>query len=81
MHAEAVLRGYAFDRTKFRKRECKAIAVTEGQLEYEWRWLMSKLRRRNAALYRLHRKVATPESHPLFRMKAGPVEPWEKVRR
>jgi hypothetical protein len=81
VHAEALVRNYSFDRSKFspsRKRQTP-IAVTEGQLEYEWQWLMSKLRRRNPALYRLHRKVEAPELHPLFRARPGPVEPWEKI--
>ena len=42
VHAEAVARGYAFDRAKFKKTECRAITVTQGQMEYEWDWLMSK---------------------------------------
>ena len=53
--------------------------MTEGQLEYEWQWLMAKLRRRNPALYRVHRKVTAPQLHPLFRVKPGPVEAWERV--
>jgi hypothetical protein len=80
VHDEAVARGYNFDRSKFRRRSTsERLEVTEGQLGYEWNWLMSKLRRRNPPLYRLHRKVTVPQSHPLFRAKPGPVEGWEKV--
>jgi hypothetical protein len=80
VHAESLARGYDFDRSKFRQaRLARRIVVTEGQLEYEWDWLMTKLRGRNAALYRLHRKVAAPRLHPLFRIKAGPVASWEKT--
>jgi hypothetical protein len=80
VHAESLARGYDFDRSKFRKTSlARRIAVTEGQLEYEWDWLMTKLHGRNPALYRLHRKIAAPQLHPLFRLKAGPVAPWEKL--
>jgi len=53
--------------------------VTEGQLEYEWRWLMAKLRKRNPKLYRAHRGASAPAPHPLFRAKPGPVESWERT--
>jgi hypothetical protein len=79
VHAEASDRGYSFDRSKFTTGVAQKIRVTEGQLEYEWDWLMKKLRGRNPALYRLHRKVAAPQLHPLFRIKGGAVAPWEKV--
>jgi hypothetical protein len=79
VHAEAVARGYDFDRTKFRKKECRVIPVTKGQLEYEWDWLMGKLRKRSPAVYRLHRAVSAPRPHPLFRVRPGPRAEWEKV--
>ena len=80
VHNEAVARGYDFDGSKFSRGNLRPrITVSEGQLEYEWRRLMAKLRRRNPALYRAHRKVAAPQLHPLFRAKPGPVEAWERV--
>jgi hypothetical protein len=79
VHVESIARGYDFDRSKFRKAACSRIAVTEGQLDYEWDWLLSKLRRRNPALYRRHRATVKPEVHPLFRIRPGPVAGWEKV--
>ncbi len=79
IHEESVVREYKFDRSKFTTASSEKIRVTEGQLEYEWAWLLQKLRSRNPALYRLHRKVAAPRLHPLFRMKAGPVASWEKI--
>ncbi|HEX6691131.1 MAG TPA: pyrimidine dimer DNA glycosylase/endonuclease V [Burkholderiales bacterium] len=78
VHAEAVARGYEFDRSKFRRNACSRIAVTEGQLEHEWKWLMAKLRKRNPQLYRLHRRVSAPEIHPLFRLRPGPIAAWER---
>jgi hypothetical protein len=80
VHVESIARGYDFDRSKFRRAVLRRrIAVTVGQLDYEWNWLMSKLRKRNPALYRRHRLTVQPEVHPLFCLRPGPVAGWEKV--
>jgi len=79
VHAEAGARGYAFDRRKLGPvRGRRRLRVTSGQLAHEWRHLMAKLRRRSPALHRRWQAVAVPECHPLFRRRAGPVEPWER---
>ena len=80
VHEEAGRRGYVFDRSKIRRCRCERIPVTSGQLQHEWRWLLAKLRSRNPALYRMHRKLSRPRPHPLFLVKAGSVEPWERRR-
>ena len=80
VHSEAKGRGYAFDRSKVgRIRPVQRISVTEGQLAYEWEHLLGKLSRRSTGLYRQWRSLRTPECHPLFRRRAGSVEPWERV--
>jgi hypothetical protein len=80
VHAEAVARDYAFDRSKLgRVGVAQRIRTTEGQLQYEWRWLLEKLRQRSPSVYRKHLAVSNPEAHPLFRIVAGPVEDWERV--
>src|SRR5688500_4752198 len=44
VHGEATARGYAFDRSKVGPvRAVGAIAVTRGQLDYEWTHLLRKL--------------------------------------
>ena len=76
--AEAELRGYAFDRRKVGPvRGRLMIGSTSGQMRYEWRHLLRKLRKRNPRLHRKWRKLAAPEPHPLFRVAQGSVEPWE----
>ena len=76
---EAEIRGYAFNRRKVGPvRSIARIASTAGQLDYEWRHLMRKLSARNPSLYRKWRSVDSPQSHPLFRIKHGTVEPWER---
>jgi hypothetical protein len=76
---EAEARGYAFDRRKVGPvRSSASIRGTKGQLGYEWRHLLRKLKRRNPACYRQWRGIASPEPHPLFRIVAGTVEHWER---
>lgn len=81
VHAEASSRGYAFDRSKVGPiRRAPALPVTTGQLEYEWRHFMVKLAARNPALRRKWRGIEAPECHPLFRVRTGGVEDWERTR-
>lgn len=56
---------------------CTRIPVARGQLEHEWSHLGAKLRQRSpvdAARWRASR----PSAHPLFIVRPGPVEPWER---
>ena len=79
VHAEAVARGYGFDRSKLaRAVQELQLGATRRQLMYEWDWLLRKLARRNPALYRRHRALQVPDPHPLFRLSAGPIAPWER---
>jgi hypothetical protein len=76
---EATARGYSFDRRKVGPVRARIrIASTAGQVAYEWRHLKAKLRRRNPALWRKWRGEKAPQVHPLFRVRAGGVEPWER---
>lgn len=78
--AEAASRGYAFDRRKVGPvRSRLRIAATSGQVAYEWQHLLRKLRKRNPPLYRKWRSVEVPLAHPLFRIRPGPVESWERL--
>ena len=52
IYAEAVARGYAFDRNKIQvTAEPATLVVTSGQLDYEWMHLMNKLKARNFVFY------------------------------
>lgn len=82
VYAESVSRGYRFDRSKLvRVRTRPVIDVTAGQVGFEWLHLLKKLSARNPGLYQRWRKLVAPECHPLFRVRAGPVEPWERIGR
>ena len=78
VHAEAVSRGYSFDRSKIgRVSTLSVIPVTSSQMEFEWQHLLKKLSSRSPDLYQCWRKDAAPSCHPLFCVQPGPVEPWE----
>ena len=82
VYADAHSRGYAFDRSKLgRIGTARRILVTDGQLQYEWRWLLDKLRRRSPSVHRSHLKVSCPMAHSLFRVVPGPIAEWEHVRK
>ncbi|MCW4385695.1 pyrimidine dimer DNA glycosylase/endonuclease V [Salinibacterium sp. SYSU T00001] len=80
---EADARGYRFAREKILVPPTASpvlLDLTEGQLDYEWRHLMSKLEVRNPELA-LRFADASPLPHPLFRVVPGSVEHWERITR
>ena len=78
--AEAERRGYSFDVRKIaRARAGSRIAETTGQVAYEWKHLRAKLARRDPARLRTLPPRAKLKVHPLFRLRPGPVQEWEKV--
>lgn len=80
VHAESVRRGYRFDVSKIRSEKPAApIAVTRGQLDYEWQHLLAKLQQRDPELWKEHQSLSRPTAHPLFRIQPGPIAAWEVV--
>lgn len=78
---EALMRGYAFDRTKIvAARSHPPIVVTTGQVNYEWRHLMDKLARRNPTYCQRWQGAHLPQCHPLFALCEGPLEAWERPK-
>ncbi len=81
VHAEAVSRGYSFDRSKIGCVSTQSVIfVTSGQMDFEWQHLLKKLLLRSPDLYKRWSKDGEPSCHPLFRVQPGPVEPWERVQ-
>jgi len=79
VYAEATRRGYRFDSGKIgRSRTRERLAVTRGQLEYEWEHLMRKLKKRAPRLHAQWRAIALPDAHPSFRVVGGGVATWER---
>ncbi|MFT3885268.1 MAG: pyrimidine dimer DNA glycosylase/endonuclease V [Flavobacteriales bacterium] len=80
VHAEATKRGYRFDPAKFDPRAKHApLPVHDGQLAYETRHLLNKLRVRDPERHKQLKKLRTLEAHPLFKVVKGGVEDWEVV--
>ena len=80
VHAEAVVRGYSFDRSKVGRARTQApVLVTEGQVQYEWDHLLHKLAVRNPELHERWHVISVPECHPMFRVVPGPIESWERA--
>jgi len=82
VHNESVKRGYSFNPGKIGPlQKIKSIPTTSGQINYEWQHLLGKLSNRNLMLYERWRVVTQPQCHPLFVVKKGEVESWEKVQK
>ena len=81
VHDEASRRRYQFSGRKIsRVRAQGALTVSRGQLDFEWRHLMAKLRVRDPQRRSQLLAVKRPQAHPLFRVVRGGVAPWEKPR-
>jgi len=75
--AEAANRGYCFSSAKIlRLGPVEQMAVTSGQIDYEWQHLKRKLKLRDPLRYAAQSQFS-PQLHPLFRPVPGPVEEWE----
>jgi len=84
IYAEAQTRGYNFDKTKIRTpipNKFPLIAVNDGQVQYEFEWLKSKLQIRDPHRYKalLHDNIGQIRLNGLFTLRKGPIEPWEKM--
>jgi len=78
---EADTRGYRFDRSRSGPVRNKAfIDVTDGQLKFELEHLRTKVELRAPDQVRRLPAGGQIEPHPLFRVREGPVEHWEKDR-
>ena len=77
---EADKRGYNFNREKIPKTsKCNQIQVTEGQVEYEFKHLLSKLKNRDSNRYKELKLLKEIQTHPLFTKVKGGVEEWEII--
>ena len=77
IHQEATGRGYNFDASKFKVAKPIKLKVTKGQLEYELKHLLNKLKTRDPKLFREIKKLDKIVPHPLFIAVEGEVEDWE----
>lgn len=76
---EAARRGYAFDRSKLARVRgtVRRLAVNDRQLAFEWQHLREKVSRRDPE-WLDGLPAGPPSPHPIFRLRRGPVESWER---
>lgn len=78
IHEEAISRNYNFDPTKFNPVELPLkINVGRGQLDYEFKHLMAKLKLRDPKLHKAWEGTKNIEVHPLFSVVKGDIATWE----
>jgi hypothetical protein len=78
VHDEATARGYAFDASRIAAgRQPLRIAVSKGQLAFEWGRLKEKVRQRAPEHFRAVCRRRKVVAHPLFIVVAGGIEVWE----
>jgi len=76
---EAEKRNYSFDKRKFIEIiNIEQINVTIGQINYERKHLLNKLKLRDEEKYDEIIKIIDFKTHPLFNLIEGDIEPWEK---
>jgi len=77
---EALVRGYHFNKEKLNRELTPAkIKVTSGQVHYEVKHLMNKLRKRDKEKFKQLSGVKLFKVHPLFKVTSGNIESWEVV--
>ena len=78
--AEAQKRGYCFDNSKIADIPFHgSLSVTIGQITYEFEHLSNKLKVRDPDRFGKMNTVDRIEVHPLFKLREGVVENWEKI--
>ncbi|MDA3853566.1 MAG: pyrimidine dimer DNA glycosylase/endonuclease V [Bacteroidales bacterium] len=78
VYAEAVRRGYHFDKAKFDVSDVPTLmTVTTGQIEYERQHLLKKLAVRDKVRYEAFLMEENILAHPIFQLREGEVEKWE----
>ncbi len=81
VYTESVSRGYRFDRCKFKPISgAIQLPLTKGQLYFEWRHLLGKLKSRDFERYQKFENLQEIDINPVFYLVDGEVKAWEKVR-
>lgn len=80
VHVEACRRAYSFDRGKIAEPRARTrMKSTRGQMEYETRHLLKKLKSRDPERFRFLSKAGRLSPNPVFAIVPGGIEPWERA--
>jgi hypothetical protein len=81
IYLEAFKRNYNFEKGKIDWNFQKSnLTVTRGQLNYEARHLLNKLKTRNITRFEELKSNSAFENHPLFIVVEGDIEEWEILK-
>jgi hypothetical protein len=81
VYEEASTRGYCFDRDKIGWGYTpQLIRVTSGQMQYETKHLLAKLKERDPGKFKEVNKLDGLSAHPMFRIVKGEIEKWEIIK-
>lgn len=74
-------RGFNFNKNKIKYfKLTQKIVISSGQIEYESKHLLRKLKKRNKLKFKELSKEEKISSHPVIRVKKSVlIEPWEKI--
>lgn len=80
VHQEASDRGYNFSGHKVNwEFKASKMKVTTGQLEYEVKHLLNKLKVRDIRKYEEVKSLLNVDIHPMFELVEGGVASWEVI--
>ena len=80
VHKEATAREYNFNKNKIDwNLKAPKIKVTRGQINYETKHLLKKLKIRDKEKFNEFKKLSVLKCHPVFLMREGEIESWEKI--
>lgn len=83
VYDESVVRGYRFNADKIDRDLCchypMQLNVTDGQMAYETRHLLTKLAIRDKDKHTALLGIDTPLPHPLFVVTTGAIADWEII--
>ena len=80
VYEEGKRRGYKFRKEKILviDKETPSIVVSLGQILFEFRHLMKKLKSREPQRYKKFLRAKEIEPNPIFRIVKGDIELWER---
>ena len=80
IYCEALSRGYNYTYLKILEPtdSIERIPINQGQIDYEFKILMERLEKRTPDKFVDNSREETILVHPLFEIRAGPPEQWEK---
>jgi Pyrimidine dimer DNA glycosylase len=81
VYKNSLERGYNFNKNKINPDFIPTkLTVTDRQIKFEMKHLLKKLKTRDPERFHRLSHIIKIDAHPLFRIKTGEIEPWEKLK-